>query len=41
MEYLDKGPEPAALVGPSLPLTVLVIRHQVPGGCPSAESDTN
>jgi hypothetical protein len=29
-----------AVSGPSLPLTFLVIRHQVPGGCPSTESDT-
>jgi hypothetical protein len=34
-------PEPLALSGPSLPLTFLVIRHQVPRGCPSAESDTH
>lgn len=32
-------PEPYRLIGPSLPLTCLVIRHQVPRGCPSPESD--
>jgi hypothetical protein len=36
-----QGPEPLRLIGPSLLLTLLVIRHQVSGGCPSAESDTN
>jgi hypothetical protein len=36
-----QGPEPLALIGLSLPLTFLVIRHQVPGGCPSTESETN
>ena len=34
-------PEPQALIGPSLPLIFLVMRHQVSRGCPSAESDTN
>jgi hypothetical protein len=34
-------PEPYAVIGPSLPLTVLVMRHQVPSGCPSPESETN
>jgi hypothetical protein len=36
-----QGPEPLRLIGLSLLLIFLVIRHQVPRGCPSAESDTN
>jgi len=36
-----KCPEPQAMIGRSLPLICLVIRHQGPRGCPSAESDTN
>jgi len=40
-EYLDEHPEPHRLIGPSLLLTFLVIRHQVHCGCPSAESETN
>ena len=39
-EYLDESPGAARrLIGPSLPLTLLVIRHQVPRGCPSPESE--
>ena len=34
-------PEPHAVIGPSLPLPLLVMRHQVPRGCPSTESRTN
>jgi hypothetical protein len=30
-----------ALIGPSLLLTSLVMRHQVSRGCPSTESATN
>ena len=36
-----QGPEPLRLIGPSLLLIFLVIRHQVSRGCPSTESDTN
>jgi hypothetical protein len=36
-----QGPEPSRLIGPSLPLTFLVTRHQVCCGCPSTESVTN
>ena len=36
-----KAPEPLALIGPSLPLIFLVIRHQGSRGCPSAESGTH
>ena len=36
-----QGPEPLRLIGLSLLLTSLVMRHQVPRGCPSPESDTN
>ena len=36
-----KRPEPQAVIGPSLLLIFLVIRHQVSRGCPSTESDTN
>jgi hypothetical protein len=36
-----QGPEPWRLIGPSLLLTCLVIRHQVPCGCPFPESTTN
>ena len=36
-----QGPEPLRLIGLSLLLTSLVMRHQVPCGCPSPESDTN
>jgi hypothetical protein len=32
-------PEPDRLIGPSLPLIVLVSHHQVPRGCSSTESD--
>jgi len=34
-------PEPDRLIGPSLSLIFLVIRHQGSRGCPSTESDTN
>jgi hypothetical protein len=34
-------PEPDRLIGPSLPLICLVMRHQVSRGCPFTESDTN
>ena len=40
-EHLDKGPEPCAVIGSSLPLIFLVIRPQGSRGCPSAESDPN
>jgi len=33
--------EPHRLIGLSLSLIFLVMRHQVPRGCPSAESGTN
>ena len=36
-----KRPEPHAVIGPSLLLIFLVIRHQVSRGCPSPESETN
>jgi len=36
-----QGPEPLRLIGPSLLLIFLVIRHQGPRGCPFTESDTN
>ena len=36
-----KAPEPPRLIGPSLPLTGWVTRHQGPRGCPSPESDPN
>jgi hypothetical protein len=36
-----QGPEPLRLIGPSLLLIFLVIRHQVPCGCPSTESGTH
>ena len=36
-----QGPEPLRLIGPSLLLIFLVIRHQVSRGCPSPESGTN
>jgi len=36
-----QGPEPVRLIGPSLPLICLVIRHQGSRGCPFPESDTN
>jgi hypothetical protein len=36
-----QGPEPLRLIGPSLLLTFLVIRHQVSRGCPFPASDTN
>ena len=36
-----QAPEPDRLIGQSLPLTLLVIRHQVTCGCPSTESETN
>ncbi len=36
-----QGPEPLRLIGLSLSLIFLVIRHQVPRGCPSPESVTN
>ena len=29
-----RGPEPLRLIGPSLLLNFLVMRHQVPCGCP-------
>ncbi len=35
------APEPHRLLGPSLPLTLLVLRHHVPRGCPSTESETH
>jgi hypothetical protein len=34
-------PEPDRMIGSSLPLTSLVMCHQVPRGCPFTESDTN
>jgi hypothetical protein len=40
-EYLDEHPEPNRLIGRSLSLTFLVIRHQVPRGCPFTESSTH
>jgi hypothetical protein len=36
-----QDPEPLRLIGPSLLLTCLVMRHQVPCGCPSTESETH
>ena len=36
-----QGPEPLRLIGPSLLLIFLVLRHQVPRGCLSTESGTN
>jgi hypothetical protein len=36
-----QGPEPLRLIGPSLPLICLVLRHQGARGCPSTESVTN
>jgi hypothetical protein len=36
-----QGPEPLRLIGPSLLLIFLVIRHQGARGCPSPESGTN
>ncbi len=36
-----KAPEPDRVLGPSLLLIVLVIRHQVARGCPSTESETH
>jgi len=36
-----QGPEPLRLIGLSLSLICLVIRHQVLRGCPSPESDTH
>jgi len=36
-----QDPEPHRLLGPSLPLTLLVLRHHVPRGCPATESDTH
>ena len=36
-----KRPEPQAVIGPSLLLIFLVIRHQVSRGCPSPESETH
>ena len=36
-----KDPEPHRLIGLSLLLTFLVMRHQVPRGCPFTESRTN
>ena len=36
-----QGPEPLRLIGRSLSLICLVIRHQVLRGCPSPESDTH
>ncbi len=36
-----KRPEPQAVIGPSLPLICLVIRHHVSRGCPSPESETH
>jgi hypothetical protein len=36
-----QGPEPLRLIGPSLLLLCLVLRHQVPHGCPSPESGTH
>ncbi len=36
-----QDPEPHRLLGPSLLLIFLVRRHQVPRGCPSAESETH
>ena len=36
-----QGPEPLRLIGLSLLLTSLVIRHQAFRGCPSTEFDTN
>jgi hypothetical protein len=35
------GSEPDRVIGRSLPLLCLVIRHQVHCGCPSPESETN
>ena len=35
------APEPLALMGPSLLLTFLVMRHQGSRGCPSPESGTH
>ena len=35
------APEPHRLIGLSLSLIFLVIRHRVPRGCPSPESVTN
>ena len=35
------GPEPLRLIGLSLSLIFLVIRHQVLRGCPSPESETH
>jgi len=36
-----QGPEPLRLIGLSLSLIFLVMRHQVSRGCPSPESDTH
>jgi hypothetical protein len=36
-----QGPEPLRLIGLSLSLIFLVMRHQGSRGCPSPESDTN
>jgi hypothetical protein len=36
-----KAPEPHRLIGPSLSLLCLVLRHQVARGCPSPESVPN
>ncbi len=40
-EHLDQSPEPQAVIGLSLSLICLVLRHQGPRGCPSAESGTH
>ena len=36
-----QGPEPLRLIGPSLLLIFLVLRHQGARGCPSPESGTH